>query len=73
MVFIITFEQVTNICTLNQCRVRVRRERDDVPRGGNVQDEGGRQQRSRRGAREEGGNRREMRHLLFQEGKIRAV
>merc|ERR1712154_239945 len=56
-----------------QSRVRVRRERDDGSRGGNVQEEGGRRQGSRRGAREEGGNRREMRHLLFQERKIRAV
>ena len=73
MLFIITFEQVSNICTHIQSRVRVRRERDDCSRGGNVQEEGARRQGSRRGAREEGGNRREMRHLLFQERKIRAV
>ena len=60
MLFFITFEQVSNICPLLQSRVRVRRERDDGSRGGNVQEEGGRRQGSRRGAREEGGNRREM-------------
>ena len=60
MLFFITFEQISNICPLLQSRVRVRRERDDGSRGGNVQEEGGRRQGSRRGAREEGGNRREM-------------